>query len=65
MHDGFVKSCLSRLGGIFEESKSVTILADRRREKGISSLQEPLCASISARKPAFPHRRQGNKVQFR
>ncbi len=51
-------------GGIFAERKSVSTLADRRCEKGVSSLQEPLCASISARKPAFTHRRQGSKVQF-
>ncbi|MFP3980401.1 MAG: hypothetical protein ACLFUY_03325, partial [Desulfobacterales bacterium] len=63
--DGFVKSCLFRHGGIFAETKSVSTLADRRREKGVSSLQEPLRASISARKPAFPHRRQGNEVRFR
>ncbi|MBS3809081.1 MAG: hypothetical protein KGY38_02865 [Desulfobacterales bacterium] len=62
--DGFVKSFLFRRGGIFAEKKSLSALADRRREKGVSSLQEPLCASISARKPAFPHRRQDNKVQF-
>ncbi|MBS3754948.1 MAG: hypothetical protein KGY56_04545 [Desulfobacterales bacterium] len=63
--DGFVKSCLFRCGGIFAERKSVSTLADRRREKGVSSLQEPLRVSISARKPAFPHRRQVNEVQFR
>ena len=62
---GFPGSFLFRQGGIFAEKKSVSTLADRRREKGVSSLQEPLCVSISARKPAFPHRRQGNEVQFR
>ena len=39
-------------------------MADRRREKGVSSLQEPLRASISARKSAFPHRRQVNEVRL-
>ncbi len=63
--DGAVKSCLSRYDGIFAERKSVSTLADRRREKGVSLLQEALYASISARKPAFPHLRQGKKVQFR
>ncbi len=52
-------------GRYFCRRKSVSALADRRREKGVSSLQEPLYASISARKPAFPHSRQGNAVQFR
>jgi hypothetical protein len=36
----------------------------RQHEKGVSSLQEPPGGSISARKPAFPCCRQGNKVQF-
>jgi hypothetical protein len=40
-------------------------LAERRHEKGVSSLQEPPGDSISARKPPFPRRRQGNKVQLR
>jgi hypothetical protein len=50
--------------GIFVKKHFVNHTGWRRCEKGVSSLQEPFLASISARKPAFLHRRQGNYMQL-
>jgi hypothetical protein len=63
--DGTEKRYLFCRDVTFAENKSAAALAERRCEKGVSSLQESSGASISARKPAFPPRRQGNLVQFR